>query len=74
MILPAFPWHQSTTGRSPRAFNVPTEQPRPISSLKPDLFQRQATEPSPISILPGLGMIDEELVKDTDSGLLVESQ
>lgn len=43
--------------------NVPTEQPSPIGSLKPNLFKRQPTEPSPISILPRLGMIDEELIK-----------
>ncbi len=54
--------------------NVPTEQPRPIGSLKPYILKRQPTKTRPVSILPGLGMIDEELIKDTDSGLLVESQ
>ena len=54
--------------------SVPTEQPSPIGSLKPNLFQRQSGEPSPVSILPGRGMVDEELVKDTDSSLLGESQ
>jgi hypothetical protein len=44
--------------------SVPIEQPCPISSLKPNLFKRQPTEPGPVPILPGLGMIDEELVKD----------
>jgi len=38
--------------------SVPTEQPSPIGSLKPNLFQRQSGEPSPVSILPGLGMMD----------------
>ncbi len=31
-----------------------------IGSLKPDLFQRQATDANPVSILPEIRMIDEE--------------
>jgi hypothetical protein len=54
--------------------NVPTEQPRSISSLKPHIFQRQATADFPVVISPRLGMVDEELIKNADSGLLVESQ
>ena len=57
-----------------RGFDVPPKEARPIGSLKPNLFQRQPTEPSPVSILPRLGMIDEELIKNTDSGLFLESQ
>ena len=44
--------------------NVPTEQPRSISSLKPNLFKRQPTEPSPVPILPWLGMIDDGLIEE----------
>jgi len=44
--------------------SIPTKQPRPISSLKPNILERQPTESSPGPILPWLGMIDEELVKD----------
>lgn len=41
----------------------------PIDSLKPHILKRQPTEPSPVSILPGLGMIDEELIKDAHRAL-----
>src|SRR5688572_18108049 len=47
-----------------RRFDIPPEEACPIGSLKPDLFKRQPAEPSPVSILPRLGMIDEELVKN----------
>ena len=54
--------------------NVPPKEARPIGSLKPNLFKRQPTEGFPVLILPRVWMIDKELVKDADSGLLVESQ
>ncbi len=44
-------------------FDVPTERSRPISSLKPNLFERKSTEPRPVLILPELGIIDEELIQ-----------
>jgi hypothetical protein len=44
--------------------SVSTEQPRAISSLKPNILKRQTTEPSPVPILPWLGMIDEELIEE----------
>src|ERR1041384_6944708 len=44
--------------------HIPTEQPHPIGGLKPHIFERQSTNPSPVPILPRLRMIDEVLVKD----------
>jgi len=35
--------------------DVPSEQPRPIASLKPHVFKRQPSEPGPIPICPGSG-------------------
>jgi len=44
--------------------SVPTEQPRAISSLKSNILKRQPTEPSPVPILPWLGMIDDGLIEE----------
>jgi len=52
-----------TDGLIPLRLSVPTEQPRPIGSLKPHILERQPTESSPGPILPWLGMIDEALIK-----------
>jgi hypothetical protein len=52
--------------------NIPTEQPRPIGSLKPHLFKRQPTEPSPVPILPRFRMINEELVEEAHEGRITE--
>jgi hypothetical protein len=43
---------------------VPIEQPCPISNLKPNILKRQPTEPSPVPILPWLGMIDDRLIEE----------
>jgi len=58
--IPMAPEHDWTIGGR---FNVPTEQSCPVRGLKPYIFKRQPTLSCPISILPWLGVIDEELVK-----------
>src|SRR5580765_815605 len=50
--------------------DVPAEQLRPVPRLKPDLFKRQAAAGLPILILPGIWVIDKELIKDTHRVLL----
>ena len=64
--------HRISSDFSPSAYfkYVPVA----IDSLKPHILKQQPTEPSPVSILPRLGMIYEELIKNTDSGLFLESQ
>jgi hypothetical protein len=63
MILQALPRHEGLNRTIRLCLSVPIEQPRPISSLKPHIFKRQLTEPSPVPILPRLRMVDEELIK-----------
>ena len=54
--------HRISSGFSPRAYfkYVPVAN----DNLKPHILKRQPTESSPVSILPRLWMIDEELIKD----------
>lgn len=53
-------------------FDIPPEQAGAIASLKPHLFKRQAAETFPVPILPGIGMEDEELVKDAHRGRIAD--
>jgi hypothetical protein len=64
MILRALPRHESRNRTIRLCLSVPVEQPRPISSLKPNILKRQPTEPSPVPILPWLGMIDDGLIEE----------
>jgi len=64
MILQALPRHQGMIRTIRLCLSVPIEQPRPISSLKPNYFKRQPTEPGPAPILPWLGMIDDGLIEE----------
>ena len=43
--------------------NVPLEQPRPVSSLKPHIVKRHPLNRARASILPWLGIIDVELIE-----------
>jgi hypothetical protein len=51
--------------RSSRLLCIPTEQLRPIGSLKPDILQRHTTGRGPIALFPRLRMIDKELIEQT---------
>jgi hypothetical protein len=54
-------------------FNVPTEQLRTVPRLKPNLFKRQPTAGFPILILPGLWVIDEELIEQAHDCTKIEA-
>ena len=55
--------------RSSRLLRIPTEQFRPIGSLKPDILQRHAAGGGPIALFPRLRMIDKELIEQTHGSL-----
>lgn len=64
MILRALLRHEIMNRTIRLCLSVPIEQPCPISSLKPNILKRQPTEPSPVPILPWLGMRDDGLIEE----------